>query len=146
MSCWTHITACFSVETGVMKKRADLKKEVQKTLNQAPKITGSEGDADIFVNIQNGSNWFISHDCEHCKYKNTLKRIVDEEGHEYEECDGPDDYECSAEYQTCVVISIQGDLRDRISTKTQSEFDDFVKFLNKHFTIRDYAYNIEGDY
>lgn len=68
MSMWTHITACLSVETGLTEKRNELKKIIQKELEEAPKITGSEGNADVFVNVQSGYNTFLYADCEHCDY------------------------------------------------------------------------------
>ena len=67
------------------------------------------------------------------------------DGKEIEECDAPEDYDCSADYQTCVVISIQGDLRDRTKEETQKEFNEFMKYITTKCYIRDYSVNIEGD-
>ena len=144
MSCWTHITACLSVETEMLRKKPELKREIQKIIRQGPKITGSERNADIFVNIPNGYNWFISHDCEHCKYKETLRTITID-GKKGQECDGPENYDCSSEYQSDVVISIQGDLRDREFKDTKEEFENFLKYLQERFHIRNYTYKIEGE-
>lgn len=144
MSCWTHITACLSVETEMLRKKPELKREIQKIIRQGPKITGSERNADIFVNIPSGYNWFISHDCEHCKYKETLRTITID-GEEGQECDAPDNYNCSGEYQSCVVISIQGDLRDREFNRTKEEFEKFLEYVKDKFHVRDYTYNIEGE-
>lgn len=144
MSCWTHITACLSVETEMLRKKPELKREIQKIIRQGPKITGSERNADIFVNIPSGYNWFVSHDCEHCKYKETLRTITID-GEEGQECDAPDNYNCSGEYQSCVVISIQGDLRDREFNRTKEEFEKFLEYVKDKFQVRDYTYNIEGE-
>lgn len=144
MSHWTHITACLSVETGIAAKKRELKRKVDAVLAKAPEITGSEGNADVFVNIQSGFNWFVSHDCEHCKYKETLKAITID-GEEGQECDAPDNYDCSGEYQSCVVISIQGDLRDREFSRTKEEFEKFLEYVKDKFQVRDYTYNIEGE-
>ena len=144
MSCWTHITACLSVETEMLRKKLELKREIQKIIRQGPKITGSERNADIFVNIPSGYNWFISHDCEHCKYKETLRTITID-GKKGQECDGPENYDCSSEYQSDVVISIQGDLRDRQFKDTKEEFENFLKYLQERFHIRNYTYKIEGE-
>ena len=144
MSHWTHITACLSVETGIRAKKRDLKRKVEAILAQAPEITGSEGNADVFVNIQSGFNWFVSYDCEHCKYSETLRPVIID-GKEIEECDAPEDHDCSADYQTCVVISIQGDLRDRTKEETQKEFNEFIKYITTKCYIRDYSVNIEGE-
>ena len=144
MSCWTHITACLSVETGMVEKRPELRKKIKQFLKDAPKITGSEGSADVFVNIQSGYNFSTSHDCEHCKYRDSLHDII-KNGEEYQECDAPENHDCSAQFQTCVVISIQGDLRDRIKDQTQKEFNEFMKYLTTKFYVRDYSLNIEGE-
>lgn len=147
MSMWTHITACLSIETGMSRKKSELKREVQKVLRQAPKITGSEGNADVFVNVQSGYNFFVSRDCDNCKYKSTLREITDKkDGESYLVCDAPDYHDCSGKYQTCVTISIQGDLRDRTEEQTKKEFDEFLEYIkNQHYYIRDFAMNIQWE-
>ena len=142
MSNWTHITACLSVETGIIETRKKLAKIVRDYLKKAPKITGSEKDADFYVNVQNGHNVWIGQDCEHCKYRETLRPVIID-GKEI--CDAPEDHDCSADYQTCVVISIQGDLRDRTKEETQKEFNEFIKYITTKCYIRDYSVNIEGE-
>lgn len=142
MSWWTHITACLSVDTGLAEPRGHVKKVITKELKEAPKITGSERDADVFVNVQSGSNFWISEDCDHCPYDNT-REFTESGGYT---CEGPDDFKCPrAEYQTCVTISIQGDLRDRTKEQTQAEFDEFLKFIKQRYYLRDYSINIKGD-
>ena len=140
MSMWTHITACISVETGIEEK--DIRRRVRSYISKGPKITGSEMDADIFINVPSGHNVWMSADCDHCPYGHTRKWV----GKGEFECTHPDSYKCqSGEYQTCVVISIQGDLRDRMESETKKEFDEFLSYLKKKYYIRDYAVNIEGD-
>lgn len=144
MSHWTHITSCISIETGILNNKIGLKREIQKILRHAPKITGSESDADIFVNIPSGHNFFMSRDCEHCKYKDTIKHIT-KDGEEYLKCDAPRHYDCSSEYQTQAVISIQGDLRDRMPEETRKEFSNFLNYIKTYFSVRDYSLNIAED-
>ena len=140
MSMWTHITACLSVDTHIQDK--NILALVAEYLKGAPHITGSERDADVFVNLQSGYNTWTSADCEHCEYKKNKKYIAKGEY----ECNHPEDYECQeGEYQTCVTISIQGDLRDRTKLMTEGEFQDFKEYLEKEYTIRDYSLNIEGE-
>ena len=145
MSMWTHITACMSVETGIVAKKPELRRRVKEFLKSAPEITGSEGPADIFVNIQGGYNFYTSHDCDRCKYKDSIIELKDENGDDYMMCSAPDKHDCSAEYQTRVVISVQGDLRDRVKEETEKEFEEFKKYVEKLGYIRDYAVNIEGE-
>ena len=145
MSMWTHITACMSVETDIVAKKPELKKQVKEYLDKAPKITGSEGPADVFVNIQGGYSFYTSRDCDRCKYKDSIIELKDENGDDYMMCSAPDKHDCSAEYQTRVVISVQGDLRDRVKEETEKEFEEFKKYVEKLGYIRDYAVNIEGE-
>lgn len=145
MSRWTHITSCISIEAGILDNKIGLKREIQKILRHAPKITGSENDADIFVNIPSGYNFFMSRDCEHCKYKDTIRHIT-KEGEECLECDAPRYYDCSSEYQTQAVISIQGDLRDKDGETTKVEFIDFLNYIKKKYIVRDYSINIEDEW
>lgn len=142
MSRWTHITSCLSVETFHCSKT--LVEDVYKYLKKAPEITGSEGDADVFVNLQSGYNTYTSHDCKHCEFAPTLRDVI-VDGQEYEECDAPDGHDCSATYQTCVTISIQGDLRDKGKEETEKEFELFKEYIEKEYVIRDYAVNIQED-
>lgn len=145
MSVWTHITACLSVDTYRNESKMKLKREVQEVLKNAPKITGSEKNADIFINIQSGHNVTITRDCEHCKYKDTLVDMVID-GVGYQKCDAPDGYVCrNGEYQSCIVISVQGDLRDRIYSHTKREFEEFLEYVKTHYHLRDYSVNIEVD-
>lgn len=144
MSSWTHITACLSVETNIIANKQELKKQVKAFLKNAPKITGSEKNTDVFINIQSGANWFISYDCEHCKYKDTIKNTTFD-GKTFQICDAPENYSCSNEYQTCIVISIQGDLRDRTLEQTKKEFEKFLEYIKTKFYVRNYTYDIEGE-
>ena len=100
MSHWTHIIASIDVDTYHNDK--DIKGYVENILANAPKITGSEGPADVFVNVKSGWN--------HSTW--------DEEANERER------------YQTRVVITVLGDLRDRERWRTRDEwyaFRDYVK-------------------
>lgn len=144
MSKWTHITACLSVDTSIIDKRPAMRQRIKEFLKNAPRITGSEGDAEVFINIKRGYNFSTSHDCEHCKYRHTLRHVV-HDGIGYPECDAPDDHDCSAKFQTCAVISVQGDLRDRVTSQTRREFSDFLRYIKSDYMIRDYSVNIEGD-
>lgn len=142
MSRWVHITSCMSVDTCI--EDHNLVDLVKTTLEKAPKITGSEENASIYVNLQNGYNTWTNIACEKCDYAgiDTDKKIT--------ECYAPADFKCpEAKFQTCVVISIQGDLRDRLPSQTQSqtqkEFSEFYKFVEDHYIIRDYSLNIEGE-
>ena len=104
MSNWTHIVGCLYVKTCEQEK--DIKKYVESKLKSAPKITGSEKNADIFVNALSGYNlstW--------------------------------DDDDNKITYQTCVAITIIGDLRDTFIEQTISETRAFLNFVDEEFDI-----------
>ena len=125
MSRWTHIIGSFYIETNV--ETDNLKSYIEDQLKFAPKITGSEKDVDIFVNPLSGHNTFVSSDCKRCKYKETLKSL----DNEFLECDADNGYHCpEGNYQTCAVITIVGDLRDRDADTTISETVSFMDYLN----------------
>ena len=128
MSRWTHIAACIYLETNIRSKY--IKDVIEQKLIKAPKITGSEGPADIFVNRLSGYNLYTSMDCLHCPYiVNTLHGEII--------CEPPDDFICpEGKYQTSVCISIIGDLRDRDKKRTRKEYDNFIKWLK---SVKDFG-------
>lgn len=142
MSSWTHIIAAMYVKTYIYS--SDVEQCVKKMLEGAPKITGSEGDADVFVNVLSGHNHYTSSDCRRCEFGNT--RVHLEEGGFT--CDASEDYDCpEGYYQTCVVITVVGDLRDRCLKATSKEWDKFRAFIEKEingkgFQIRECTYDI----
>lgn len=140
MSYWTHITSCMSVDTFIHSN--NILTEVRDYIAHAPVITGSEQDAEVFVNLKAGHNFWTSRDCDGCKYKQVLESLDGDT----DACRTTKGHECRpGEYQSCVVITVQGDLRDRMKSQTQKEFDAFKKYIEKEYMIRDYSLNIESD-
>jgi hypothetical protein len=126
MSIWSHITATLDVDT--WKSLDNLKEYVENQLKDAPVITGSEGNADIFVNVLSGYNRYTSNDCDRCQYKDTIIYLNDG-GYQ---CEADADFTCpDGHYQTRVLISIVGDLRDKMKQKTKDEFQQFEKYVTK---------------
>lgn len=128
MSHWTHIIASIDIDTYHHDK--DIKGYVENILANAPKITGSEGPADVFVNVKSGHNHWVGCDCNACEFKDTIINYSKEEGGGWE-CGAPDGFQCpEGKYQTRVVITVIGDLRDRERWRTRDEwyeFRDYVK-------------------
>lgn len=124
MSTWTHIAATIVVETFATEK--NIKGYIKRKLKNSPKITGSEGNADIFVNELSGYNFYTSADCKRCKYGKTWK--YDYDGSII--CDADKDFICpSGDYQTCVCITIVGDLRDKTKAETLKEYASFLQYI-----------------
>ena len=107
MSAWTHIIGSMYVET--YTERKNIKKYVEKILQDAPKVTGSEEDMYVFVNPMPGYN--VS------SWKMNKKG---------------DDWE---KYQTVVCITLAGDFRDRQIAQTDEEFQKFAEFIRQKFHI-----------
>lgn len=54
MSRWTHIIGAIHIDT--LEEKKDIKRYIETKITKAPKITGSEGNASIFVNLEEGYN------------------------------------------------------------------------------------------
>lgn len=137
MSHWTHIVAVMHVET--FAERVDIEQYVRDLLKDAPVITGSEGPAFVFVNAQTGHNISTTQACEICPWKDS----DDGEGN----CAAPEDFDCpSGEFQSRVVITVCGDLRDRMKAETHKEWKAFQKYIFKtlKFGYRNVACSIQG--
>jgi hypothetical protein len=131
MSAWTQIVAALDVDTFIHSN--NLKDDIEVILKDAPKITGSEGNADVFVNVLSGYNVFTGCDCDRCEHGDTVKELDDGRFN----CDADDDYECPyGRYQTRVAITVIGSLRDRYEEETKKEYEEFVRFVDDKFWIR----------
>lgn len=124
MSYWTHIVDVMHVDT--YTEVDNVQKLVEDALKNAPQITGSEGPATVFVNPEPGYYISTSCDCRRCQYKDTLKHSS-EFGFE---CGRPKGFVCpTGEYQTRAVITVCGDLRDRMRSETRKEWNAFHRFI-----------------
>ena len=140
MSYWTHIVGVMHVET--YEQVDDIKKYVEEMLKDAPKITGSEKDATVFVNAEPYYNMYTSKDCARCEYGKTIQ--IFDDGYT---CDGPDGYKCPhGAYQSRAVITVCGDLRDRMKSRTKKEWNAFHRYVAKElkFGIRIATCRIDG--
>lgn len=117
MSKWTHITGAIHIDTFRELNKPELQEHIEGVLAKAPQITGSEGNAEFFVNVLGGYNTYIF---------------------------DPDLNEDTG-YQTDVVITINGDLRDREVVETLAETKAFLHYLKQNFTILNDAIAIEND-
>lgn len=138
MSQWTNVIAVIDVDTHMEK--VNIKEIVEEKLRNAPKITGSEGPAGIYTNVVHGHNVWTSADCGRCKYKDTITTL--DKGFT---CGKDNNFTCpEGEYQTRVIISILGDLRDKNIKDTEKEYNQFLDYIENTcgFWIRNKAVNI----
>lgn len=98
MSLWTHVTGAIYVNMYSQSNEQTLN-YARHMLNNAPKVTGSEGDMQIYVNLLSGYN--------HSEFDNGTNR----------------------RWQTGVIISLVGDLRDRTIEKTNQELKAFLNYI-----------------
>lgn len=117
MSKWTHITGAMYVDTFRELDRAELQAHVEGILEKAPRITGSEANVQFFVNVLGG----------------------------YSTCIFDPDINEDILYQTDVVITIVGDLRDRDKLETLAETKAFIEYFRKNLHIQMYSIAIEDD-
>lgn len=82
-----------------------------------------------------------------CEYKNTIKHL--DEGRF--QCGADENYECpEGEYQSRVVITVVGDLRDRMKQETHMEWNAFNNCIAKKirgkscFDIKNCSCRIRG--
>lgn len=120
MSMWTHIIGVLYIDTCEVMEKEELKKFVEDKLANAPKITGSEENTSYYVNVLNGSNFSTS--------EIVSGAIVNKE------------------YQTCVAITLIGDLRDREREFTEAELEMFIDYIKDAFAmVRDYSICIDDE-
>lgn len=100
MSQWTHIVAVLDVDTGHQMQTDKDVDVIRKALEAAPKITGGERPADVFVNLLSGFN-----------------------GVTFDDDSNP------IHHQSRVVITIIGNLRDRSREQTEKEWQAFKDFI-----------------
>lgn len=146
MSKWVNIVAAIQVDT--FMEEPDMKEIVEELLKKAPAITGSEKNADVFVNVKTGYNVWLSHDCAHCEYKESVMEHP-QKTHVKVSCSAPREYPCpKGEYQSQVVITVSGSLKDRVKEETEKEWLLFLDYIknrikgNEGFWIDNVAVNI----
>lgn len=98
MSLWTHVTGAISVKVYTQSNEQTLN-YARHMLANAPKVTGSEGDMQTFVNLLSGYNYV--------EFDNGIKR----------------------KWQTEVIISLVGNLRDRTIDQTKQELEVFLDYI-----------------
>lgn len=103
MSSWTYVTGAICVDT----YSENALNKVKEFLETAPKITGSERNADIFLNQPSG------HNAGNYGF-DEIGNVIDKE------------------WDTRVIITIFGTLRDRTKYKTKKEYKEFIMALSQY--------------
>jgi hypothetical protein len=121
MSRWVNIVGAIQIDTNILEDANILTQEVNEYIKNAPEITGSEENAQAYFILQNGYNYFTN-----------------------EIADNGDMAELR--YQTCGVITIVGDLRDRDYYQTREEVMNFAKYIAQQYIILNGSFSISDSY
>ena len=154
MSNWSYCNAIILVSS--YKELPDFEKIIESMIEQAPPITGSEGNCSIHV-VDYFRNVSTSMDCRRCPHLNLQYGLSFDDGSiDRKGCPGAPLATArhrkmcvSGEYiGSCkVVITDNNGLRDKTKEETIKEFKDFIKHMksyrNKLFDITVICKNIE---
>lgn len=114
MSIWTHIQSVIIAKTSDSDTPL---KDIKDIMRHAPKITGSEENAFVFVN----------------HIPRSTASDIDENGEFHD-------------YKSDFCITIIGDLRDRCFEETAKEYSRFIRFINKHFYCVEHNFHITDSF
>ena len=122
MSKWVYVVGTIEVETYNRSEKP--KKYLKNLIKDAPKITGSEGPVEVFVNIPSGHNVSVTGDCNACPHGKLKGSDIVCKRKEGDQC-------TTGYYQTRALITLYGNLRDREIKQTEEEYSAFVRFLEE---------------
>ena len=134
MSWWSYINGSIMVEP-FGRTQAEKRYILDTVLNHLPRVTGSEGDMEIYVNQMYGSNESSSCD----EYGDRTNNLIDRYG-------GKSFHGGWLEIQRCYLITLRGALRDRTFEETYKEFIKWLCRLSKRMCVSDILVRINDYY
>jgi hypothetical protein len=133
MSWWTYIRG--SIIVAPLGRTQPEKTYILDTvLEHLPRVTGSEGDMEIYVNQVRGHNSSSSHD----EFGMRTNNLIDYYGQKSRR----GWHETQSEY----IITVNASLRDRHFEETKREFIKWLTRLAKRVIVRSVLVTVEGDY
>lgn len=134
MSYWTHVNGNIIVD--VFGRTQEESEYILKTvLKHLPVVTGSESDMDVFIQRQSGTSMSSSQD----EYGMTTNNLVDDYGDRSRNRGW-------LNVQTKYILTVQGDLRDRVFDDTFKEFMNWICRLSKRVSVESVLVRIEAEY
>ena len=131
MSYWTYIHG--TIEVSPLGRTQEEKEYILKTvLNHLPRVTGSEGDMDIYINQENGHTTSCSCD----EHENCTNNLINRYGDK--------SYRGWLEMQDHFLITVNASLRDREFDETYREFIKWLIRLSKRVYVEDILVRIKG--
>ncbi len=128
MSVWTHVTGVIEVDT-LARSSAEAVYLAQTVVNHLPKINGSEGPANYYLNLVGGCN---------------MSSTLDEFGQPSNLCN--DGYFAMFDTQTRVLITVDGHLRDREFRQALFETTKALARLSARLWVLSCTVAVNGDY
>ena len=123
MSYWTYIRAIVDI-TIFNPIQCDMD-FINEMMELAPKITGSEGNAQVTVIRKNQSHTESS--CEFCPFRKSIRW----QDASHFSCLPVEGYQCKfTEYYDSYSIIIIGNLRDKFKEETKKEFNEFKHWIS----------------
>lgn len=120
MSIWSHVHGVIEVDT-CGRTSAEAMYFAQTVVDHLPRIDGSEGPVEYYLNLVNGHN--CSGNTDENFVRSNLGKIT-WSGYR------------SFEYQSCVLITMQGDLRDCMFSDALKMTTKALNRLSKHLIVR----------
>lgn len=127
MSCWTYVTGVIDVDT-FARSDAEAMYLAQTVANHLPRITGSEGDAKFYFSRPEG----------YCTSSNVDE--FDKPSNLYD-----DRYFRMFTTQDRILITIQGNLRDRLFKQTLMETTKMLARLSSRLYVNDCLVRVQSD-
>ena len=121
MSYWTHVTGTITV-SAVGRTQPEMRYIIETVLAHLPKVTGSEGNMDVYIVQTNGHD--IS--CSHNEFgvfcgRDNLFRMQDK-----------------------YILLLEGSLRDRMFDETFKELNNFLNRLAKRLHVDDILVSLKA--
>lgn len=132
MSSWTYVNGIIVVSP--MGRTQYEKTYILNTvLDHLPRVTGSEGDMDLYINIKNGTN--SSSSCDEFGY--VTNNLIDSYG-------GKSRSQGWLRTQDEYILTINGSLRDMEFSKTLKEFNNWLCRLAKRVLVEEIIVEVKG--
>lgn len=131
MSWWTYINGTIQV-SAPGRTQAECDYILRTVLDHLPRVTGSEGDMELYIN---NMRWETS--CSHDEFENRTNNLVDRYGNKSRKRGW-------LNYSHRYVLTVQASLRDRVFEQTVREFTKWLTRLAKRMSVDDVFVKIDG--
>lgn len=131
MSCWTYITGSITVDL-MGRTQAEKTYILQTVLDHLPRVEGSEGDMEIYINQKRG----FSNSCSVDEFGNCTNNLVIGRCEQYKSSDG------FLQTQDNYILTIDGNLRDKMFDETFKSFNRWLCRLSKRVGVEDICIKI----